>query len=115
MAPIHNLSHALHTAAGDKAPLHLVANRASGSGEGGGLAAPITKKVTIAGTNYRLNAVAPAVATTTPKPPAASPTPTTSSQPNYSAWVTQLGQDLYRRTLTNAEVDSWVAKLKKGK
>jgi diacylglycerol kinase family enzyme len=38
MASIHNLSHALHTAVGDKAPLHLVANRASGSGEGGELA-----------------------------------------------------------------------------
>jgi uncharacterized protein YkwD len=81
--------------------------------KGGGLAAPITKKVAISSTNHRCNAIAPATASTPPKTPT-TPAPTTSSQPNYSAWVTQLGKDLYRRTLTKAEVDSWVGKMKKG-
>ena len=61
MAPIHNLSHALHTAAGDKAPLHLVANRASGSGEGGGLAARLQARCAELGRTLTLHAPASGV------------------------------------------------------
>ena len=56
MAPIHHLSRVLHTAAGDKAPLHLVANRASGSGEGGGLAERLQARCAELGRTLTLHA-----------------------------------------------------------
>jgi hypothetical protein len=74
---------------------------------GGGLAAPVTKRVTVGTVNYRLNVIS---GTT---PPAQGTNPGTTQQ-NWSAWVAQLGRDLYGRSLSQAEVNAWVARLRAG-
>jgi uncharacterized protein YkwD len=83
---------------------------------GGGLPSPITEKVTLGSSNYWLDVTPKTLSNTSTSGQGSQTGQGTSPppQPNYTAWVTQLGQDLLGQPLAASTVSAWVSYLQQG-